>query len=63
MRGQETTAEFRFDYRNTYDPYIGDGFINLYFVGELYYNEEICEPWKPEAMKFYTDTKAKKEFS
>ena len=63
LLGQDTKADFTFDYRNTYDPYIGDGFINLYFQGELYYKGEGCAHFKPDSMKYYTDQKMKKEFS
>lgn len=37
FRGQHTVSTFTFDYRNTRSPYIGDGFIDIYFLGELNY--------------------------
>jgi hypothetical protein len=35
--GQNTKAAFEFDYRNTQSPFIGEGFMDLYFLGELLY--------------------------
>ena len=38
--GQDTSSIFTFDFKNTRSPYIGDGYIDLYFLGELLYR-----PW------------------
>lgn len=37
FRGQNTVSTFTFDYRNTMSPYIGDGYIDLFFLGQLNY--------------------------
>lgn len=37
FRGQDTSSVFSFDYRNTRSPYIGNGYIDVYFLGELNY--------------------------
>ena len=63
LRGQKTIDKFQFDYRNTYDPYIGKDWINLYFVGELYYKGEGCSDMKPKDMHFFSDPKKRKELS
>lgn len=33
--GQNEYSLMSFDYRNTRSPYIGDGYIEFYYVGEL----------------------------
>ena len=35
FHGQDTTADFLLDYRQTIDPFIGDNWIDTYFTGEL----------------------------
>jgi len=63
LLGQDTSDEFTFDYRNNYDPYIGEGFINLYLQGELYFEGQGCDHWKPDELSFYKDKKYDYEFS
>lgn len=52
-RGQETQSLFTFDYRNTRNPYIGNGYIDMYFLGELNYgvSRDQCT-MEPEYMDF-----------
>lgn len=52
-RGQETESLFTFDYRNTRSPYIGNGYIDMYFLGELNYgvSRDQCT-MEPEYMDF-----------
>jgi hypothetical protein len=35
FHGQDTSADFLLDYRQTIDPFIGDGWIDTYFLGEV----------------------------
>ena len=35
FRGQHTASTFTFDYRNTRSPWIGNGYIDIFFLGEL----------------------------
>jgi len=35
FRGQTTESKFMLDWRQTKDPWIGNGFLDTYFVGEL----------------------------
>lgn len=42
FKGQTSTADFHLDFRNTNDPYIGEGFIDFYFLGELLYGNSGC---------------------
>lgn len=42
IRGQNTEDQFILDLRNTQSPYIGNGYIDLYFSGELIYGEHDC---------------------
>jgi len=52
-RGQESESLFTFDYRNTRSPYIGNGYIDMYFLGELNYgvSRDQCT-MEPEYMDF-----------
>lgn len=43
MPGQETEAKFDFDFRNTWSPIIGDGYMDMFFLGELTYDGNTCE--------------------
>jgi hypothetical protein len=36
--GQHTSAAFEFDYRNTQSPFIGEGYMDIFFLGELIYS-------------------------
>ena len=36
--GQSTEGIFYFDFRNTQSPFIGEGYLDSYFLGELMYN-------------------------
>lgn len=49
--GQNTYDIFDLDYRNTQSPYIGDGFINFYYLGELMYKKQGCTI-EPDFMNF-----------
>ena len=49
--GQGTNSSFIFDYRNVYSPYIGNGYIDLYFAGELLHGSNVCEI-EPDYMQF-----------
>jgi hypothetical protein len=35
--GQHSSALFEFDFRNTQSPFIGQGYMDMYFLGELLY--------------------------
>jgi len=35
--GQDTSAEFSFDYRSVADPYIGNGYLEMEILGEWMY--------------------------
>lgn len=43
MPGQDTIAKFDFDFRNTWSPVIGDGYMDMFFLGELTYDGSTCE--------------------
>lgn len=51
LPGQKTAATFDFDFRNTRSPFIGDGYIDLYFLGELLQNNKNCT-MEPDYMDF-----------
>jgi len=51
LPGQNTAATFDFDFRNTRSPFIGDGYIDLYFLGELLHNDKNCT-MEPDYMDF-----------
>jgi len=38
FHGQNTVADFALDYRQTIDPYLGEGWMDTYFLGEILYN-------------------------
>ena len=40
---QDASAMFTIDYRNTIDPYIGEGWIDLFFLGEYIYEGKGCD--------------------
>jgi len=40
---QTASADVTIDYRNTMTPYIGEGYIDLFFLGEMIYNGQGCE--------------------
>lgn len=42
FHGQNTVANFELDYRQTVDPYLGEGWMDSYFLGEITYNGEGC---------------------
>ena len=42
FHGQNTKASFTLDYRQTIDPYLGEGWMDSFFLGELMYNGEGC---------------------
>lgn len=45
------------DYRHTHKPYIGDGFIDMFMVGDIKLNEnENCDI-KPDPLNFMADDK------
>lgn len=51
--GQNTYDIFRFDYRNVMDPFVGDGFADFFFAGELLdKNYGGCENMQPEPLEF-----------
>lgn len=54
LPGQDSTAEFTVDYRNTISPYIGEGYIDLYFLGEFMQNGEGCN-YEHEVFDFMGD--------
>jgi len=41
FHGQDTSADFSLDYRQTIDPFIGDGWLDTYFLGELIWNGDM----------------------
>lgn len=43
FNGQPAIADFTLDYRNTMDPIITNGQIDLKFFGEILYNGHICK--------------------
>ena len=49
--GQNTEATFEFDFRNTKSPYIGDGYIDLFFLGEIIHPGHECTI-EPDYMDF-----------
>lgn len=51
--GQDTWDEFRFDYRNLFNPNIQSGYIDLFIVGEILdANDGGCENMMPMPMEF-----------
>ena len=55
FRGQTTQSTFTLDWRNVAEPYIGEGFLNMFTVGELYYKGKGCENFQAEPMHFFKD--------
>lgn len=51
LPGQNSAATFDFDFRNTRSPFIGDGYIDLFFLGELMHNDKNCT-LEPDYMDF-----------
>mgnify|MGYP000194203781 CR=1 FL=1 len=49
--GQNSMDTFTFDYKNTKQPYIGEGWIDLYFLGEFIYQGQGCD-LAPDEMDF-----------
>merc|ERR1711990_1107830 len=49
--GQSTHATFEFDFRNTRSPFIGDGYIDLYLLGEIIHPGHECTI-EPDYMDF-----------
>ena len=49
--GQNTEATFEFDFRNTKSPFIGDGYIDLFFLGEIIHPGHECTI-EPDFMDF-----------
>lgn len=52
LPGQIATDNFVLDYRHTHKPFIGDGFIDMYLVGDLVFRGEICQI-EPATMGFH----------
>ena len=52
VAGQYAYSVFELDYRNTQTPYIGDGFANFYYSGEVLYNGTGCPGMEHEYMVF-----------
>jgi len=50
--GSEEYTILELDYRNTQTPYIGDGFVNFYFSGELLYDGTGCPGMEHDYMVF-----------
>lgn len=42
FKGQNTYDNFALDYRQTMDPFLGQGWMDSYFLGELTYNGKGC---------------------
>jgi hypothetical protein len=54
--GQDTEATFDFDFRNTRSPFIGEGYMDMYILGELTYENNTCT-LEPDYMDFiHSDT-------
>lgn len=51
VRGQDSIDNFELDYRNTQSPFIGEGWVDIFFSGELMYNGEGCNI-EPKYMDF-----------
>ena len=49
--GQTTSANYEFDFRNTMSPYIGEGYIDLFFLGEIIHPGHECTI-EPDYMNF-----------
>jgi hypothetical protein len=49
--GQTTAANYEFDFRNTMSPYIGEGYIDLFFLGEIIHPGHECNI-EPDYMNF-----------
>jgi len=53
LAGQTTYDEFKVDYRNVWNPYIGDGYADFFFAGEWLDNEyNGCEHMVADPMEF-----------
>jgi hypothetical protein len=52
LPGQKTKDKFTIDMRNTADPVIASGIMEMSFVGELLYNGEDCKNFEPEEIEF-----------
>ena len=59
IHGQNTADVMTLDYRNTREPFIGEGWIDFHFLGEFSYNGEECGELVHDPMEFIDD----KEFS
>ena len=54
FHGQNTKANFALDYRQTVDPFLGEGWMDTYFLGEITYNGEGCNI-EPDYFDFMDD--------
>jgi hypothetical protein len=51
LPGQSTSATYDFDFRNTRSPFIGEGYIDLFFLGEIIHSGHECVI-EPDFMDF-----------
>jgi len=42
VTGQNAASELELDVRHTYKPYIGNGVLELYMIGELMFDNKTC---------------------
>jgi hypothetical protein len=54
FHGQNTAANFELDYRNTVDPFLGEGWMDTYFLGEILYGGQGCD-LEPDFFDFMDD--------
>jgi hypothetical protein len=48
----DVKADFELDWRNVVDPVVKEGQIDMYFIGEITYNDETCEAFEPDQFDF-----------
>lgn len=42
LPGQSVASDFELDFRNTYKPFIGNGFMEMWFIGDLLFDGKSC---------------------
>lgn len=56
IKGEYSVGEFWFDFKNTHDPFISNGYADFRFTGELgAIDHKGCPEYSPEPMFWYGD--------
>jgi hypothetical protein len=56
IKGETSVGEFWFDFKNTHDPFISNGYADFRFTGELgAIDHKGCHDYSPEPLYWYGD--------